>query len=312
MGRIASISLVLITIFIGIFILGWMLLGVNFLIGLNLFSLASDMLIFSGVSFVAFTILFLIDIIIIGKSMSERKRPITYKKTEKSKISIVMPAYNEASGISNVVNDFLSQKGVTEVVVIDNGSNDGTGEKARKAGARVIRIDPNRGFGYASFLAMKAARGNLIVLIESDSTQKGADLKKLLPYLENVDMVMGTRTTAEFINTGAAMDWFLRWGNIFLAKLVQIRFNNKLRMTDAACAFRVMKRKPLRMLLRQMKIFDNTFLPYMNILALKNGLKIVEVPISYNRRVGESKSTGKSRWLAAGLGIKMIWRIITA
>jgi glycosyltransferase involved in cell wall biosynthesis len=311
MGKIASISVLFLIASACVYILSWIILSFS-VFGYNLFPLTNIMNIASKTVFAAFGIILLYDFFMAPKLAGMTKEPIKYEKIDGKKISVVMPAYNEENGIESVVRDFFAQKNVAEVVVIDNGSTDSTGKLAKKAGARVVRVDPNRGFGGGSYLALQEAKNDVIVLIESDSTHKGADLKKLLPYLENVDMVVGTRTTYEFINPGAKMDWFMGWGNIFISKLLQIRFQNKTRLTDAGCVYRAIKKDAFKKIEHKLKIFDNTFGSYMILVALQNNLKIVEVPISYNPRVGESKNAAKNRWIAFKLGLRMIWRIISA
>ena len=107
-------------------------------------------------------------------------------------MSIVIPAYNEAASIGHVVRDFLPH--VDEVVVMDNCSADGTGELARAAGA-VVHSRKLRGYGDALRQGMDAATGDILVLVEADGTFRAKDLGKLLEFLKDADMVIGTRTT---------------------------------------------------------------------------------------------------------------------
>jgi len=144
------------------------------------------------------------------------------------KIIVTMPAYNEEHSISNVVKDFLRQKIVDEVIVTDNNSSDRTSKKAKAAGAVVLH-ESRQGYGYAVQTAFKGAlkrKADIIINTESDSTFLGRDIFKLLPYLEDVDFVLGSRTHSVLIRKNAKMGAFLWWGNFLLAKLLQLLFYN--------------------------------------------------------------------------------------
>ena len=111
-------------------------------------------------------------------------------------VSVVFPAYNEAANIARAVRDFLSVAAVDEVLVVDNNSRDGTGDLARAAGARVV-LETRQGYGNALRRGLREATGDYIVLAEPDGTFVAKDVVKLLAYADELDMVMGTRTTRE-------------------------------------------------------------------------------------------------------------------
>lgn len=219
------------------------------------------------------------------------------------KISVVIPAYNEEKGIVKVIDDF-SQPYIDEIIVVDNNSNDRTAEFAKKKGARVV-MERKQGYGYALVRGMKDAKGDIIVLTEADATFAGRDMEKLLAYIDDVDMVLGTRLTRELTERGAKMDWFLLYGNLFIAKLLQLRFWGKTRLTDVGCTFRAIKKEALKKIINQFEIGGSHFSPEMIIVALKNGLKTVEIPVKYRVRIGESKIT-YNKWRSFLLGLKMI------
>jgi len=124
------------------------------------------------------------------------------------RVSVVIPAYNEAASIGYVVRDF--QPHVDEVIVMDNCSRDGTGAIARELGA-TVHSRPLRGYGDALRQGMDEASGDILVLVEGDATFRAKDLGKLLEFLKDADMVVGTRTTRQMIEQGANMDGLLRW-----------------------------------------------------------------------------------------------------
>jgi glycosyltransferase involved in cell wall biosynthesis len=205
-------------------------------------------------------------------------------------VSVVFPAYNEAGNIRRAVLDFRIPDVVDEVVVVDNNSRDGTAAEAAAAGARVVR-ESRQGYGYALQRGLAEATGDLIILAEPDGTFVGRDVLKLLAYSEDFDMVCGTRTTRELIWQQANMGWFLRIGNWAVAKMIQFLYDAP-SLTDCGCTLRLTHREALARFRGELTVGGSHFLPEMVILALKRGLRIIEVPVNYRGRVGESKITG--------------------
>lgn len=223
------------------------------------------------------------------------------------KVSIVFPAYNEAANIARAVREFLAVPAVDEVVVVDNNSKDGTGGLAREAGARVI-LETRQGYGNALQRGLREAAGDFIILAEPDGTFIAADVVKLLAYSDELDMVMGTRTTRELIWEQANMGWFLRVGNWAVAKLLQLLFDGP-SLSDCGCTLRLIHREAAQQIVGKLTVGGSHFLPEMVVLALLNGLRIVEVPVNYRARVGESKITG-SRTTTVKVGLNMIGLIL--
>lgn len=231
------------------------------------------------------------------------------------KVSVVMPAYNEESGVGHMIDGFRKEieslEVPYEIIVVDNNSNDGTLKIALQHGARVVR-EEKQGYGNACIRALKEARGDIIILTEADNTFNPRDLWKLLVYLdeEDVDLVIGTRTTLELVEKGAKMDWFLHWGNLFLAKLIQIQFWKKVRLTDVGCTFRGIKRRALLRVVDKFRAGGPCFSPEMIIWCLKAGLRTVEIPIRYKERVGQSKITANKK-KSLIVGFKMLRLILS-
>jgi len=119
-------------------------------------------------------------------------------------VSVAMPAYNEADGIADAVRGYLALPEVDEVVVADNNSTDGTSELASASGARVVR-ESRQGYGYACQASLREAAGDLIVLVEPDSTFRQTDIHKFFAYAEEFDAVFGTRTSKTCIWEGSNM-----------------------------------------------------------------------------------------------------------
>jgi len=220
---------------------------------------------------------------------------------------VVFPAYNEAANIGRAVEDFRSVAVIDEVLVVDNNSRDGTADLARAAGARVV-LEARQGYGNALRRGLREATGDYVVLAEPDGTFVAKDVVKLLAYADEFDMVMGTRTTRELIWDQANMGWFLRVGNVAVAKLLQLLFDGP-SLSDCGCTMRLIRREALLKIVDGLTVGGSHFLPEMVVLALLRGLRVIEVPVNYRGRVGESKITG-SRVTAFKVGANMIGLIL--
>jgi glycosyltransferase involved in cell wall biosynthesis len=224
------------------------------------------------------------------------------------RVVVVFPAYNEEDNIAAAVKDFMSVGAVDEVLVVNNNSKDRTAERAVAAGARVI-TETIQGYGAALRRGLREATGDYIILAEPDSTFVGRDIVKLLSYAEDFDMVCGTRTTRELIWEQANMGWFLRFGNIVVAKLLQFLFNAP-SLSDCGCTLRLISRDAAQKIVDKLTVTASHFLPEMVILGLRQRLKLIEIPVNYRGRVGESKITGtlKGTWRTGMNMIRLIFR----
>jgi glycosyltransferase involved in cell wall biosynthesis len=223
-------------------------------------------------------------------------------------VSVVLPAYNEEQYIRAAVEDFLGTGLVDEVIVVDNNSRDGTAAEAARTPARIV-AEPAQGYGHALRRGLREATGDLIILAEPDGTFIGRDIIKLLAYADDFDMVCGTRTTRELIWEQANMGWFLRVGNVAVAKMLQVLFDGP-SLTDCGCTMRLIHRTGLQRILGDLTVGGSHFLPEMVIAGLRRGLKVIEVPVSYRGRVGESKITGNLKGTLR-TGTNMIRLILT-
>ena len=223
-------------------------------------------------------------------------------------ISVVLPAYNEELNIRQAVEDFFLDGLVDEVIVVDNNSRDGTFDEARTTRARVVQ-ESAQGYGHALRRGIREATGDLVILAEPDGTFVARDILKLLAYSDDFDMVCGTRTTRELIWAQANMGWFLRFGNWTVAKLIQFLYNGP-SLSDCGCTLRLTRRAALDRLQDQLKVGGSHFLPEMVVAGLKSNLKIIEVPVNYRGRIGESKITG-SLGGTLRTGLRMIALILS-
>jgi glycosyltransferase involved in cell wall biosynthesis len=224
------------------------------------------------------------------------------------RVTVVFPCYNEADGIAAAVRDFGGQPYVDEVLVVDNNSRDRSAELAAAAGARVAP-ETLQGYGHALRRGMREAAGDLIILAEPDGTFTGQDVIKLLAYSDDFDMVLGTRTTRELIWAGANMGFFLRFGNLFVAKLLEVLFGGP-SLSDCGCTLRLVRREVVQALQDRFTVGGSHFLPEMVILGLLDGFALIEVPVNYRGRLGVSKITGSFK-TAVRVGLRMIGLILS-
>ncbi|HEY3057853.1 MAG TPA: glycosyltransferase family 2 protein [Chloroflexota bacterium] len=223
------------------------------------------------------------------------------------RVTVVFPAYNEEAGIAAAVADFGGIDAVDEVLVVDNNSRDATAVRALEAGARVV-AEPKQGYGNALRRGMHEAQGEYVVLAEPDGTFMGKDVLKLLTYADDFDLVLGTRTTRELIWRGANMGWQLRWGNWIVAKFLQVLFGGP-SLSDCGCTLRLIRRDAAERMLPRLTVGGSHFLPEMVCLALIDKARLIEVPVNYRHRVGESKITG-SMQTALRVGARMLGLIV--
>ncbi len=203
-------------------------------------------------------------------------------------VSVVMPCLNEAASVGDCVDKALAslrRLGVKgEVVVCDNGSTDGSQEVAQQHGARVV-CQPLRGYGNAYMKGFDEARGQYIVMADSDDTYDFDDIGRfLIPLRKGADLVMGNRFAGGIMP--GAMTWSHRYiGNPILSGLLNLFFHTGI--GDAHSGMRAFNRAAYPMM--HLQTGGMEFASEMVINASKAGLRISEIPIKYYPRVGSSK-----------------------
>jgi glycosyltransferase involved in cell wall biosynthesis len=222
-------------------------------------------------------------------------------------VSVVLMTYAERDSIRSVIDGFLQTGFVDEVLVVDNNAQPGTREEVAKTPARMVH-EPRQGYGFATRRGLLEASGDLVVLAEPDGTFLPEDLTKLLVYSNECDVVFGTRTTRELIWADANMDWFLRWGNWAVAKLIEVIFNTS-HLSDVGCTYRLLRRETADHAASSMKVGGNHAGVEIMLLTVVSGARFVEVPVNYLPRVGVSSVTGK-RMEAIRVGLRMINLIV--
>ena len=215
---------------------------------------------------------------------------------EKTTLLVVtIPAFNEAGTIADVIKRIprdISQVSSVNVVVIDDGSTDGTAKLAAEAGAKVVSFGRNRGLGAAFGQALRTALGlgaDIIVNIDADGQFNPEDIAALIgPIIDNkADMV----TASRFADSGLVpeMPWVKKWGNKRVAGIV-----NKLsgqNLCDVSCGFRAYSRDAA---LRATLLGGHTYTHEVILDLAFRGLRIIEVPVKVVgvRKLGKSKVAG--------------------
>jgi glycosyltransferase involved in cell wall biosynthesis len=199
------------------------------------------------------------------------------------RVSVIIPTHNEAEAIVHVFGDLPSDL-VSEVIVVDSNSSDGTVEIARRAGARVIE-EPRRGYGRACLTGLANAENpDVIVFLDGDYSDRPSELPILLaPIIEGrADITLGSR-----LGNPGALPWHQSFGNRLAAGLIRILYG--VRITDLG-PFRAGRADVLRSLALEEMTYG-----WAVEMILKGALaeyRIVEVPVSYYPRIGKSKISG--------------------
>ena len=194
--------------------------------------------------------------------------------------SIVIPAFNEASAIGPLVTALVGAGAWREILVIDDGSSDGTGESAAAAGARVIRHPYNKGNGAAVKTGIRQAMGRFILIMDADGQHRPADAAVLVSHLDAYDLVVGRRTGRSHASP------VRRLGNSVLNGVAS--YLTKQPIPDLTSGFRAARRECL---LEFLHLLPNGFsTPTTSTLAfMKAGYSVRFEPIEAARRQGASK-----------------------
>lgn len=204
-------------------------------------------------------------------------------------VSVIIPAFNEAESIGKVIAD-IPKTCVGEIIVVDNGSIDRTAEVARAAGARVVR-ETRKGYGYACLAGIAVLNApEIVVFLDGDYSDFPSEMPLLIqPILAGeVEMVIGSRIRGAR-EKGALLPQ-ARFGNAFATFLIRLLFH--VRYSDLG-PFRAIRYEQLLAMDMQDKTFGWTV--EMQVKAAKMGLRVCEVPVSYRKRIGQSKITGTVR-----------------
>src|SRR5919197_247958 len=202
------------------------------------------------------------------------------------RVSVVIPCLDEAETIAECVataRGVLAESGLAgEVIVVNNGSTDGSGALARAAGAFVVD-EPRRGYGSAYLAGLEVARGDYIVMVDADLTYDFREIPRFVGALDDgAQLVIGNRMQS--IRPGA-MPWLSRLGNPLLSGFLNVLHRTNVR--DVHCGMRALRREVLSLL--NLRTVGMEFASEMVIRATRERLDVSELPIELHPRVGTSK-----------------------
>jgi glycosyltransferase involved in cell wall biosynthesis len=202
------------------------------------------------------------------------------------RVSVIIPTHNEARAIGRVLADLPSSL-VTEVIVVDSNSSDGTPDLARKLGARVIQ-EPRRGYGRACLTGLANTQNpDVVVFLDGDYSDRPSELPIILaPIIEGrADITLGSRLGDK--SQSSALPWHQSFGNRLAASLIRLLYGVEL--SDLG-PFRAGRADVLRALALEEMTYG--WAVEMILKGSLAGFRIVEVPVSYYPRIGKSKIGG--------------------
>lgn len=222
------------------------------------------------------------------------------------KIFVIIPAYNEEKSIGLVVREIPKQI-VSEIIVVNNNSSDATAEQAKLAGATVLS-ESYRGYGAVCLKGIEYLKNkncDIVVFMDGDYSDYPEELSLLVtPILQNnFDFVLGSRILGK--REKGSLPFQSRFGSVVAGILINLFW--KFKYTDLG-PFRAIKFEKLLELNMDDKWYGWTV--QMQIRAAKQKLKIIEVPVSYRKRIGKSKVTGtfKGTIMAGIIILKTIFK----
>ena len=233
---------------------------------------------------------------------SETPATVATSANTRLRVTAIVPARNEAECIVIVVQGLLAQRDAQgqallhEVLVVDNGSTDGTGEIARRCGARVLEV-AQAGYGRACWEAAQASVGDVLLFVDGDGAADPQEAGRLLSEIHRgADLVIGVRERP----APGSMSAPQRWGNTLACALMRLIWRVPARDLGP---YRAIRRSAFDALHMRDRAYGWTV--EMQVRAHRIGLRVAQCPVAWHARIaGQSKISGTLRGVfGAGLGI---------
>jgi hypothetical protein len=301
---------------IALYLFGVALVIPRYLLGLNrvLYPISEGLVWYSGipVTLGLWAVVFDLFVLLSHKRIDE---PIRSEPLADKRVTVALTAYNDEESIGDSVKDFLASPFVRSLIVVSNASTDNTMQVAGEAGAVAIN-ESRQGYGSCVYRCFQEALSHdeteLIVLCEGDMTFRAADIEKLLAYAPHADIVNGTRTVERLRAHTTQLSTFMYYGNFFVGKLLEAKHLGRSTLTDVGTTYKLCRRDALQRLMPQLDPTINLeFNAYFLDRALAYGLTVVECPVTFHPRWGESKGGNVNNLRALTVGLRMLVGILT-
>ena len=223
-------------------------------------------------------------------------------------VSVVLSTYKEKNSIRKAIEDYFATGFVDEVVVTSNNAEPGTEEEVKKTKAKLVH-EKRQGYGYAFQRGIQEATGDYVFLSEPDGTYKASDLERFLIYAKDFPVVLGTRTSQSAILEGASMGILRKLANVFEAKVIEVLFVTH-SLTEIGCTCKLFHREALMQIQPLWQTKNALFATELLLLIVSKRINFIEIPITFQERIGESTLTG--RWYhLVKWGLHIFWFILS-
>jgi NDP-sugar pyrophosphorylase family protein len=206
--------------------------------------------------------------------------------------SIVIPTSNNERSISDVLVDFKSKS--HEILVVDDNSIDTTLDLAKKQKARVLSISSqDKGeLGTQIRFGIEQSKGDIIVIVSPDGAFRSKDYPKLMEYMKDSDMVIGTRTTRQMIEQGSNLKPLPRLLNLIMGKMVEIFWwGQEPRFTDVDCHYFAIWRDSYNKISSSLEEKGKFYVVELMIEMVRSHMRCIEIPVSYYKPVEANKDS---------------------
>lgn len=261
----------------------------------------------AGILSIAYDILFTVRI-------KRTAKKVRFDEIASTDVTVVLTAYNDELSIYHAVKDFAASPYVKRVVVISNNSSDRTMDEASRAGA-IVFDETKQGYGACVYRAlMEGCRfedTELVLLCEGDMTFRASDIPKFLAYAPHADIVNGTRIVEQLQEASTQISTFIHYGNLAVGKLLEMKYLGEATLSDVGTTYKLCRKDALTRLMPHLDTDVNLeFNPHLLEQAIRQGLSVVECPITFHPRVGVSKGGNISNKVAVRVGLRMIFGIV--
>ncbi len=268
---------------------------------------------YCGMPVAAGILLIVVEIVV----LLPRKRRLTeppFEPVSDPSLTVVLTAFNDEQSIGDAVRDFTAHPRVRRVIVVDNNSRDATARRAAEAGAAVV-VHKAPGYGQCVYRALTEGLAfedtGLTLLCEGDRTFRASDIEKFLAYAPHAEIVNGTRIVEQLRSPRTQLTALMYYGNFIVGKLLELKHIGRGTLTDVGTTYKLVRNNALARLLPHLNPGVNLeFNAHLLDTALGLGITVVECPVTFHPRVGESKGGNRSNWRAAAVGSRMMLGIL--